>query len=146
MGWWQSVLTAIVAGGVTGSLALVGVRMTAQTTQKVADKTLKNTEKVADETLKNTLKINSDATLQRDMAAKREELWRRFVWAAESSMSDKEDEQVPGLQLLIELQRSPLAQDDEVRLMYAFAGPLTDRIEMRAKKSGRDEEVNDESE
>ncbi|MFK0244610.1 hypothetical protein ACIQUM_07915 [Amycolatopsis azurea] len=63
---------------------------------------------------------NDRATEQRDLAARREEWWRRFTWAAELAMNESAAKRTLGLSLMLKLARSELAQQDEYDLLDVF--------------------------
>lgn len=63
---------------------------------------------------------NERATAQRDLAARREEWWRRFNWAAELAMDASPEKRALGLKLLTKLAESDLAGRDEWLLLDAF--------------------------
>lgn len=60
-------------------------------------------------------------TRQRELAARREEWWRRFEWAASLVVSDTEPSKTAGLHLLTTLGESRLAGPDEARLLESFS-------------------------
>lgn len=60
-------------------------------------------------------------TQQREFAARREEWWRRFEWAATLALSGTEMGQAAGLHVLAELGESALAGTDEARLLQTFS-------------------------
>jgi len=63
-------------------------------------------------------RANDRATEQRELAARREEWWRRFTWAAELAVDDTPVKRVAGLKLLAKLTQSRLGVAEETR-----AGP-----------------------
>ena len=60
-------------------------------------------------------------TRQREFAARREEWWRRFEWAASLAVSDAEPSKTAGLHLLTTLGESHLAGPDEAKLLESFS-------------------------
>jgi hypothetical protein len=60
-------------------------------------------------------------TRQRERAARREEWWRRFEWAASLAVSDTEPSKTAGLHVLTTLGESRLAGADEARLLESFS-------------------------
>lgn len=103
LAWWQSLLIALGSGGLTAGVALFGVQR--------------------------TIRSSDSATTQREVAAKREEWWRRFSWAAELSLDDSQRRAASGQRLLETLARSPLAEPGDLELMYAFPARVLDSIE-----------------
>ncbi|OXM69654.1 hypothetical protein CF165_09095 [Amycolatopsis vastitatis] len=91
--WWQLGLTALI-GLLTVAGAYIGSRLGA--------------------------KANDRATEQRELAARREEWWRRFTWAAGLAMDDSATKRTLGLSLMMKLARSELAQQDECQLLDVF--------------------------
>lgn len=71
--------------------------------------------------VRHTARGNDRATEQRDLAARREEWWRRFTWAADLARDESEVNRALGLRLLTALARSDLAQRDEVLLLEVFS-------------------------
>ncbi|MEU3624841.1 hypothetical protein BS329_18015 [Amycolatopsis coloradensis] len=65
-------------------------------------------------------RANDRATEQRELAARREEWWRRFTWAAELAMDESAAKRALGLSLMMKLARSDLAQQDENDLLDVF--------------------------
>ena len=65
-------------------------------------------------------KANDRATNQRELAARREEWWRRFTWAAELALDGSSAKRAVGLSLMVKLARSELAQQDEFQLLDVF--------------------------
>lgn len=78
--------------------------------------------------VRHTTRGNDRATQQRDLAARREEWWRRFTWAAELALDDSPAKRVAGLKLLAKLARSDLAQRDECLLLDVFQGRVLDKL------------------
>lgn len=93
MTWWQIGVTALV-GVLATSGAFLGARLGAR--------------------------ANDRATEQREWAARREEWWRRFTWAAELAMDESAAKRTLGLSLMMKLARSELAQQDEYDLLDVF--------------------------
>lgn len=93
MSGWQIAVTAIV-GVLATSGAFIGARLGAR--------------------------ANDRATEQRELAARREEWWRRFTWAAELAMDESAARRTLGLSLMMKLARSDLAQQDECQLLDVF--------------------------
>lgn len=71
---------------------------------------------------------NDRATEQRELAARREEWWRRFVWAADLALDESRVKRVVGLKLLTKLGQSDLAERDEALLLDAFQGRVLDKL------------------
>lgn len=71
---------------------------------------------------------NDRATTQRELAARREEWWRRFTWAAELAMDPAQTRRVVGLKLLAGLAKSELAQRDECHLLDVFQSRVLDTL------------------
>ncbi|MFC6088094.1 hypothetical protein [Saccharothrix lopnurensis] len=71
---------------------------------------------------------NDRATEQRELAARREEWWRRFTWAAELALDQDPAKRVAGLKLLTKLGQSDLAQADESVLLDVFQGRVLDAL------------------
>lgn len=90
--------------------------------------------------VRHTAKGNDRATQQRDLAARREEWWRRFVWAAELALDDSPVKRVVGLKLLTKLARSDLAQRDEALLLDVFQGGVLDKLLDELPDAGRKED------
>ncbi|UMP00015.1 hypothetical protein [Amycolatopsis sp. EV170708-02-1] len=79
--------------------------------------------------VRHVVRGNDRATEQRELAARREEWWRRFAWAADLALSDDSPaKQTAGLQLLVTLAESDLAQRDESQLLYVFQKRLLDEL------------------
>lgn len=91
--WWQLGLTTLL-GLLTVAGAYIGSRLGA--------------------------KANDRATEQRELAARREEWWRRFTWAAELALDQSSDRRTVGLTLMMKLARSSLAEHDEFELLDVF--------------------------
>lgn len=125
-------LLAIVGVYITTRTTVNTVRDTTQTTREVAEET----RKVARETLHATVAFNREATRQKEDAAKREEWWRRFEWAAQLSMDESSAVKARGLRLLLILRHSPLAGPDEQGLMYAFITGYNADLIRRATEGG----------
>lgn len=71
---------------------------------------------------------NDRATTQRELAARREEWWRRFAWAAELALDESPTKRVVGLKLMAKLAQSELAERDECQLLDVFQGRVLDRL------------------
>jgi hypothetical protein len=99
---WLQVALSLAVGVVTASAAFLGVRM--------------------------TVRGNDRATEQRELAARREEWWRRFTWAAELCLDDAEHKRVAGLTLLATLAQSDLAHREEWLLLDAFQARVLDPV------------------
>jgi hypothetical protein len=69
-------------------------------------------------------KVNDRANLQH----RREEWWRRFVWAANLALDESQVKRVVGLKLLTKLAQSDLAQQDECQLIDVFQGRVLDSL------------------
>lgn len=68
------------------------------------------------------------ATVQREKAARREEWWRRFTWAAELALDESPAKRATGLRMLTQLAQSELAQRDEYLILDAFPGRVLDEM------------------
>lgn len=79
---------------------------------------------------------NDRATEQRELAARREEWWRRFTWAAELALDESPAKRVAGLKLLATLARSDLAQREECLLLDVFQGRVLDTLLDDLKQRG----------
>lgn len=101
MNGWQIAITAVL-GVLSTSGAFAGARMGAR--------------------------ANDRATAQRELAARREEVWRRFTWAADLALDESTDKRVIGLKTMIELAKSDLLEEDDLRLLDAFHQRVLDRI------------------
>lgn len=112
--WWQLGLTLLV-GVLTVTGAYVGSRMGAR--------------------------ANDRATEQRDAAARREEWWRRFTWAAELALDDSAGKRAAGLSLLMKLARSELAQHDDHQLLDVFHQRVLDRLLADSAETGQRKEA-----
>ncbi|RAS66852.1 hypothetical protein C8D87_103191 [Lentzea atacamensis] len=99
--WLQAGLSLLV-GVLTATAALVGVRV--------------------------STRGNDRATTQRELAARREEWWRRFVWASELALDPAPVKRVAGLKLLAKLAQSELAARDECLLLDVFQGRVLDEL------------------
>lgn len=91
---WLQVLVSLAVGTLTAGGALLGVRA--------------------------SVRGNDRATEQRELAARREEWWRRFTWAAELAVDDSRTKRAAGLNLLAKLAASDLAQEEECLLLDVF--------------------------
>ena len=65
-------------------------------------------------------------TRQRERAARREEWWRRFEWAASLALSEQEIAQTAGLHVLTQLGQSALADADDAELLQTFSQAVLD--------------------
>jgi hypothetical protein len=63
-------------------------------------------------------------TSQRETQSRREEWWRRFRWAVELTANEDPERRTVGFAVLGELVRSPLASDDERRIVVAVTDPV----------------------
>ncbi|WP_328645344.1 hypothetical protein OHS58_35270 [Amycolatopsis sp. NBC_00348] len=99
---WVQAGLSLLAGVLTAGAAVVGVRF--------------------------SVRGNDRATEQRELAARREEWWRRFVWASELALDDQPAKRVVGLKLLAKLAQSELAQRDECLLLDVFQGRVLDKL------------------
>lgn len=112
MGPWLQVGLSLGVGVLTAVGALVGVRF--------------------------TVRGNDRATEQRELAARREEWWRRFEWAAALAMDESPTKRVAGLKLLTKLAQSELAQQDECTLLDVFQGRVLDALLDDLSKPGEE--------
>ncbi|WP_260478760.1 hypothetical protein [Kibdelosporangium aridum] len=78
--------------------------------------------------VRHSVRGNDRATEQRELAARREEWWRRFTWAAELAMDESSVKRVAGLKLLTQLAQSDLAERDECLLLDVFQGRVLDEL------------------
>lgn len=78
--------------------------------------------------IRHSTRGNDRATDQRELAARREEWWRRFVWAAQLTLDESEVKRVAGLKLLVTLGQSELAKRDECQLLDVFQGRVLDAL------------------
>ncbi|GAB3474075.1 hypothetical protein [Amycolatopsis cihanbeyliensis] len=78
--------------------------------------------------VRHAVRGNDRATEQRDLAARREEWWRRFIWAAELALDESPAKRVAGLKLLGKLAQSDLAHRDECLLLDVFQGRVLDTL------------------
>jgi hypothetical protein len=110
--WLQAGLS-LSAGLITGAGALVGVRL--------------------------SIRANDRSTVQRELAARREEWWRRFTWAAELALDQSPAKRATGLEMLVKLAQSDLAQRDECLLLDAFQERVLDTLldELADQDKGR---------
>ena len=99
---WLQVVLSLAVGVFTTGGALAGVRM--------------------------SVRGNDRATGQRELAARREEWWRRFTWAAELAVDDSPQKRITGLNLLTVLARSDLAQLEECVLLDVFHQRVLDPL------------------
>jgi len=99
---WVQVALSLGVGLLTGAGALVGVRL--------------------------SVRGNDRATVQRELAARREEWWRRFTWAAELALDPVAERRIVGLKLLASLAQSELAQRDECQLLDVFQSRVLDPL------------------
>lgn len=77
-------------------------------------------------------------TLQREQAARREEWWRRFEWAASLALSDQEIAQTAGLHVLTQLGQSALANTDDAELLQTFSQAVLDVLLSEASPTPED--------
>ncbi|MEU3625362.1 hypothetical protein BS329_30645 [Amycolatopsis coloradensis] len=112
MTWWQIGVTALV-GILATSGAFLGARL--------------------------GVRANDRATEQRERAARREEWWRRFTWAAELALDESAVKRTAGLSLMMKLARSELAEQDEYRLLDVFHQRVLGDILNSAEKTGQGE-------
>ncbi|MGK4593920.1 hypothetical protein [Amycolatopsis sp. w19] len=110
MSGWQIAVTAVV-GVLATSGAFIGARLGAR--------------------------ANDRATEQRELAARREEWWRRFTWAAELTMDESAAKRTLGLSLMMKLARSELAQQDEYDLLDVFHQRVLGEILDPTDKTGQ---------
>lgn len=99
---WLQVLLSLAVGLLTTAGAVSGVRM--------------------------SVRGNDRATGQRELAARREEWWRRFTWAADLAVDDSPQKRITGLNLLTVLARSDLAQLEECLLLDVFQQRVLDPL------------------
>jgi hypothetical protein len=99
---WAQAALSLGVGLLTGAGALVGVRL--------------------------SVRGNDRATVQRELAARREEWWRRFTWAADLALDPAADKRVAGLRLLASLAQSELAQREECQLLDVFQARVLDPL------------------
>lgn len=78
--------------------------------------------------VRHAARANDRATQQRELAARREEWWRRFIWAADLALDESSVKRVTGLKLLTKLAQSDLAEHDEALLLDAFQGRVLDKL------------------
>jgi hypothetical protein len=78
--------------------------------------------------VRHAARANDRATQQRELAARREEWWRRFIWAVELALDESPVKRVTGLKLLTKLAQSDLAERDEALLLDVFQGRVLDRL------------------
>lgn len=109
MTWWQVVVTAAV-GLIATTGGFVGARL--------------------------GVRANDRSTFQREDAARREEWWRRFTWAAELALDDSAVKRAAGLKLLAKLGRSRLATHDDHQLLDVFHHHALDRLVRDADGGG----------
>ncbi|RSN34686.1 hypothetical protein DL990_13720 [Amycolatopsis sp. WAC 01416] len=111
MNGWQIAITAVL-GVLATSGAFIGARLGAR--------------------------ANDRATEQRELAARREEWWRRFTWAAELAMDESSSKRALGLSLMLKLARSELAKQDEYQLLDVFHQRVLGEILDSTEKTGQD--------
>jgi hypothetical protein len=99
---WVQALLSLGVGLVTATGALVGIRF--------------------------SVRGNDRATEQRELAARREEWWRRFTWAAELALAPEPERRTAGLRLLTSLAQSELAQRDECLMLDVFQSRVLDPL------------------
>lgn len=107
---WLQVALSLGVGLLTTAGALVGVRL--------------------------SVRGNDRATGQRELAARREEWWRRFTWAAELALDDSAAKRVAGLDLLTALAKSELAERDECLLLDEFQKRVLDTLPAEEEPRG----------
>jgi hypothetical protein len=107
---WMQASMSLVVGLLTASGAWLGVR--------------------------HSVRGNDRATEQRELAARREEWMRRFMWAAELAQHESTDKRVTGLRLLEALAESELAQRDECLLLDVFQKRVLDELLHDFEESG----------
>lgn len=76
------------------------------------------------------------ATVQREGAARREEWWRRFTWAAELALDESPTKRATGLRTLTQL-----AQRDEYLILDAFPGRVLDEAASRPDSESTEEQI-----
>lgn len=77
-------------------------------------------------------------TRQRERAARREEWWRRFEWAASLALSEQEMAQTAGLHVLTQLGESALANTDDAELLQTFSQAVLDVLLSEAAPTPED--------
>lgn len=85
-----------------------------------------------------TVRGNDRATNQRELAARREEWGRRFIWAAELVLDESAIKRTIGLNILAKLALSDLAGRDEYLLLDSFQKPILERLfaDQQGRKDG----------
>ncbi|WP_040407656.1 hypothetical protein [Amycolatopsis nigrescens] len=78
--------------------------------------------------VRHSVRGNDRATQQRELAAQREEWWRRFTWAAELARDRSMASRTLGLELLTALAQSDLTQHDEWQLLDVFQQRVLEEI------------------
>lgn len=81
------------------------------------------------------------ATVQREKAARREEWWRRFTWAAELALGESSTKRATGLRMLTQLAQSELAQRDEYLILDAFPGRVLDEMASKPVEATTQEQI-----
>lgn len=81
------------------------------------------------------------ATVQREGAARREEWWRRFTWAAELALDESPTKRAAGLRMLTQLAQSELAERDEYLMLDAFPGRVLDEMASKPVEETTEEQV-----
>ncbi|MGC7102932.1 hypothetical protein ACPZ19_50435 [Amycolatopsis lurida] len=84
-------------------------------------------------------RANDRATSQRELAARREEWWRRFTWATELALDESPTKRTVGLSLMLKLATSELAQQDEYQLLDVFHQRVLGEILDPAEKTRQDQ-------
>lgn len=81
------------------------------------------------------------ATVQREGAARREEWWRRFTWAADLALDESPTKRAAGLRTLTQLAQSELAQRDEYLILDAFPGRVLDKAASKPDGESTEEQI-----
>ena len=110
MSQWAQIALSVGIGLLTAGGALVGVKL--------------------------SVRGNDRATRQREYAARREEWWRRFTWAADLALDESATKRVAGLRLLAKLAQSDLAGPDEYLLLDAFHERVLNKVLKDQEESG----------
>lgn len=79
--------------------------------------------------------------MQREKAARREEWWRRFTWAAELALDESPTKRATGLRMLTQLAQSELAQRDEYLILDAFPGRVLDEMARKPVEATTQEQI-----
>lgn len=124
MNLWLPAIMSLVAGLLSAGGAFLGVRLTVRGTDRATNQ--------------RALASRRDIA-QRELAASREEWWRRFTWAAELTLDDEaRTKRTAGLQLLTKLAQSDLAGHDEWVLLDVFQQRVLDTPDDEADDSEDD--------